>query len=430
MAFVLLMAAVFVPAAVNAAKAPGEYEGHLWDFSRTVKKSSGAFTYYAYPSKNGQEAWIYKIEITKKKGRGSLSIPSKLDDKKVTRLGAKTPNGDSMCNIFAGWAEPYHNAGARSEKADGIKTLTIPNTVKIIQELTFSGMNSITEVKIPKSVKSIAGNAFYRCKNLEKAEIAAGLSSLDPSAFRDCPKLTQITAVPGNKTFRSEDGCIITKKKNELVFAVTDKAELRIPEGVEVIKSYALNNCTAPVVHIPASVRQIEANAFMNPYGFQNVNLMDITVDAANSTYARDGQCIYKKTDKSLSVAIADAKRELYISEQMEKLAEGCSIVNLFDDELGGRYMSDGSGSWEKIVFPKNLKTVEGRGFSDLNGRKTYFTGERPPQITNAKNTHAILPIFTHVYVPEASLQLYQQWYKSNRRSPDGWHTFQPGEQL
>lgn len=423
---VVLLAILFVPGTANA-KTAKEYQQSRWNFKQTLKKSSGAFTYYAYPSKNRKEAWIYKIKIKGGKNCSKLSIPSSLDNKKVTRLGARLPKGDDMYNIFGGAAEPYHGVDAGPKAISRIKKLTIPNTVEIIQPLAFCGMDSVKTVKVPKKVRSLEEYTFYGCDSLKNIELPAGMKNISVYAFDNCPKLAKIKLPSNNKTYQVKGKCLITKKKKELVFALTGGQTFQIPEGVETIKTHAFCSSGAETVIIPASLKEIEAEAFMKTYLDEYCSIQNVLIAAGNSVFERDRQCIYNKTDKSLSVAVLDDKKEIYISDQIERLTESYSV-------LRGTDKNDFGFSVKKVVYPRTLKTVEGRGFHLLAASKTYFTGENAPQITGAEKYkhYALLPVFTEVYVPDAFAQIYKDWYKNYKCEEfiNTWHTFQPEEKI
>ena len=150
-----------------------------------------------------------------------------------------------------------------------------------------------------------------------------------------------------------------------------------------------MNNCTAPRVEIPASVTEIEGEAFHRPLLGPNTFIKDVAVSADSRTYAKDGQCVYHKLDQSLAVAIPDEKGVLYISEKVESLTNTHSLVNC-----------DANKGSEKVVFPKTLKSVIVPSFSiSAILRNVYFLGETPPRVTNHISGYASLPNFTHVYV-------------------------------
>ncbi len=420
----ILLAVLFIPGIANAKTK--EYQGNLWNFKKTIQKTSGAFTYYAYPSKNQKEAWIYKIDLKSGKNCSKLSIPSKLDNKKVTRLGrSRALVENDAYTIFGQRVCPsdyeYDKADAKVKR---IRKLVLPDTVKIIQPASFCCMVSIKTVKIPKSVKKLDRYTFYHCDNLKRAELSAGLNQLDVTSFMNCPKIADIKISSKNKTYQVKDRCLITKKKKELVFALADGETLQIPKGVKVLKKYAFIDCTAKTVHIPASVKKIEGKAFSDYYDFGNNRIENVTVDEKNSVYARDGQCIYNKLDKSLAVAIWDENGSLFISDKVELLTEDKSSIT------PGR--NEGYNEAAKLVYPPNLKRIVDNGFfPDTAAGNTYFTGEEPPEIVMEKSEELDIPPSTgNIYVPEASKAAYQKWYKNYMNKLPRFKTFKPGDEI
>ncbi len=415
-------AALAVLAAFTAAEPAEAKQKAAWNYKKTLTKTSGAFTYHAYPSKKGKEAWIYRIDIQKKKKPTSISIPKKIEGRKVTWIGAKPKDPEGGLNLFGVCIEREHDYFRRSVTNKTIKKIVIPDTVEEIRPSSFCGMIALKSVKIPKKVKALKEEIFYACAGLEEVSLPAGLEKLDPAAFQACPSLKRMILPKRNKTFRMEGDCVISKKYQRLVYTLPGGQTLSIPEGVKRIGKYALNNCTAPRVEIPASVTEIEGEAFHRPLLGPSTFIKDVEVSADSRMYAKDGQCIYHKVDRSLAVAIPDKKGVLYISEKVESLTNTHSLVN---------YNSDKGA--EKIVFPKALKSVIVPSFSIVEVfRNVYFLGETPPRVSNHISGYASLPFAEHIYVPASSEALYRAWYKENRCKVDEfyWHTFQPGGEI
>ena len=84
------------------------------------------------------------ITITKYNGNDTkLTIPSKIDRKKVTSIGM----------------------GA-FEFCDSLNSVTVPSSVTNIESWAFALCSELTSVTIPDSVKTIGNNAFWGCKGL------------------------------------------------------------------------------------------------------------------------------------------------------------------------------------------------------------------------------------------------------------------------
>ena len=382
-----------------------------WNYKNEVTEKSGAFTYHAITSKDKKKVWIYEISIDTKEDYSILEIPKKIKGKKVVRIGYTAKKDASRMdeytkNIFGNIAETYHDNDGGNEVTDGVTTITIPNSIEVIQAGAFSGLNSITKIKIPKKVEEIKEDTFYGCDNLETVELSVNLKELDALAFVDCKNLKEVKIPSENKVYKIENQCVITKKDQALQFVLPgNNTNLEILDGIKVLKEFSFSNCNSSVVNIPASVKKIEARAFHKNYRHENVTIKDVTISEKNKVYAKDGQCIYNKKKKTLSVAIPDDEGVLYVSDKVKYITAEYSMVNC--DTYEKRL--------KKVVLPKNLKSVMAERFSVItDAESVYFTSAKPPKIKKTTNTRglAVLPIHRDVYVPKASFKAYKKWYK------------------
>lgn len=422
----VLCAVLFTMLVLTAADTKAATKTSEWNTGKKEVHTKGEFTYYFHPSKNGKEAWIYKIKIKKGKKGKSLSIPGTIRGKKVTRLGCpkrgSEESDEDYNTLFGTYIEPWHDwdgSGAKTP-VSALKSIRIPDTVKVIDQAAFSGLNSVITIKLPKKIKRIERYTFYGCDKLKTVVLPEQMESFQNSSLWDCPSLKNIKLSKKNKTFQIQGNCLVRKKDNALVFAAATGKDFAIPDGIKKITSYAFGSGKSPAIHIPASVSEIEKGAFHRDAWRENINIKDVTVSEKSPVFARDGQCIYKISDKSLVVAVPDAKGELRISELVEKLTPDLSLVNCDTAEVD--YL-------EKVVYPSSLKHVTVPGFGVIHARNVYFTGSVPPKVVDPNHEYyGELPIFCHVYVPEVAEDAYKAWYKENEcySNVDGWHTYNP----
>lgn len=149
-------------------------ETNAWNQEETEVHTEGAFTYYIHPSQNGEEAWVYKIEIQGKKGR-DLSIPETILGKKVTRLGCPERGSveeeldEAFATLFGTYIEPWHEwvwDGYGTYAAVGkLKSIQIPDTVEAIDRAAFAGLNSVKIIKLPKKLKKLKTLYFTNAIN-------------------------------------------------------------------------------------------------------------------------------------------------------------------------------------------------------------------------------------------------------------------------
>lgn len=113
-----------------------------------------------------------------------------------------------------------------------VTALTIPSTVKALNDYVFDGGSCITDVTIPASVTAIGRAAFNQCTGMKSITIPGSVTSIGAYAFADCA-LTNIT-IPNSVTTiggYAFDGCSGLKS-------------ITIPAGVTTIGQYAFINCT------------------------------------------------------------------------------------------------------------------------------------------------------------------------------------------
>ena len=131
-----------------------------------------------------------------------------------------------------------------------LTSLTIPNSVKEIQDWafgecdnietltydteaigsTFNGKHSLKAVNIGNSVRSIGDEAFYECIGLEEITIPASVTSIGREAFQGCHALASVT----------------------------------LSDSLTSIGYKAFNECPFTTIKLPASLRTLESNVFDN----------------------------------------------------------------------------------------------------------------------------------------------------------------------
>lgn len=439
--FMICFIAVLALSFCSTSDAKAALKDKDWDYGTTITKVESRVKYLAYPSKNGKEAWIYRVSgplsrIT------TLSIPKTIDGRKVTRIGdARHSDPDwhdeGPLNLLSFPVE-YWDTDDSGYYTSQIKKVLLPDTIEVIEPCTFGKLHSLETIKIPKNVSSISGYTFYECMRLKKVILPEKLKTLDPLAFHKCPNLKKLQLSSKNKKFKIQNGrFLVTRKEQALVFSVaggnalkipTDDRNrnepitawagwtgaggktLNIPDGIRAINKNACNNVTAPVVHIPASVRKLEADAFA-------CQIKDVTVDEANPVFKKEGQCIYRVKDKSLAVAIFDENLNLRISDTIEKLRPEYSRINYNKDKENPK----------NVILPPNLKLIEGNGLYAAEASDVYFTCAAPPKVLKTKKWKgAVFPFINSIYVPKGSLKAYKAWYKKYDSTDWGkWYTFE-----
>ena len=132
------------------------------------------------------------------------------------------------------------------------KTYNIIDGVTSIDEGTFGGCESLTNITIPDSVTSIGHSAFNGCTNLTYMIIPDSVTSIGYWVFMGCTNLKRIT-IPGS----------LSSIGRMDFYYCTSLTSITIPNGVTSIGESAFGGCTSLTsITIPNSVTEIGWNAF------------------------------------------------------------------------------------------------------------------------------------------------------------------------
>ncbi len=84
-----------------------------------------------------------------------------------------------------------------------ITSVTMPDTIKEIQDYAFSSNRNLTSVKLSNNLQVIGTNVFFNCRSLKSIELPASLKSVDVYAF-SAAGLESVT-IPESTTFTTLD---------------------------------------------------------------------------------------------------------------------------------------------------------------------------------------------------------------------------------
>jgi len=190
----------------------------------------------------------------------------------------------------------------------GITSVTIPDSVEEIDRNAFDGCTGLTDIALPDSITSIGWNTFCGCTKLASITIpesvtkiispfsgCTGLTSIfipknvtefNLDDFQDCVNLQSIKVDKDNPVFDSREDCnaIILTESNTLLAGCNNTV---IPDSVEKISSLAFAGRTGLTSFvIPNSVKKIGDHAFDGCTGLTNITLSDnLTEIAFNAFY-------------------------------------------------------------------------------------------------------------------------------------------------
>ena len=138
--------------------------------------------------------------------------------------------------------------------------MTIPGTVKTIEDSAFVYSYAIKDVQLAEGVESIGNNAFgIQSAARVPIHIPASVETIGPGAFWIADKYI---VSEDNVCFCADDGVLYSKDMTVLVDYPRYKAaqEYRVPESVILIRDSALCNVRfVPKLYIPQTVETVEA---------------------------------------------------------------------------------------------------------------------------------------------------------------------------
>lgn len=155
--------------------------------------------------------------------------------------------------------------------------IVVPDTidgrkVTVLGNSTFqycTQASDIESVTLPDSLTIIEKNAFYNCEKLKSVTIPPNVSSIGLAAFVEGlseSSLTEIKVDPENPYFSEKDGVVFSKDGTKLiVFPSGRSGDYQIPDGTVSVGDYAFYYCVnVSSITVPGSVRSLGEGAFGN----------------------------------------------------------------------------------------------------------------------------------------------------------------------
>lgn len=101
--------------------------------------------------------------------------------------------GDVQIPRVVNWSPVSTIGEGLFEGSWGMVSVTIPDTVKVIESDAFRECLRLTSVELPEGLESIGDSAFERCASLRSVSIPSTVTNIGYFAFRDCLRLTNVT---------------------------------------------------------------------------------------------------------------------------------------------------------------------------------------------------------------------------------------------
>lgn len=259
-----------------------------------------------------------------------------------------------------------------------LESIIIPNSIERIENSAFEGCTGLAEIIIPESVTSIGTYAFGNCTGLSHIEFPAARINVGTNAFSGCTGIETVT-VPDVAAWLelsfANSGANPLNGIGRLYIGNFPVSELVIPEEIEKIGKYQfIGAAWLKSLSVPASLREIEADAFSNCNSLKRVRIADLAAYCGISVSGRScGPLSYAE-----ELYIGDSKNpvdELVIPSGVKKI-NSC----VFSDFCGfgqltipgsvteiDRLAFFGCRGLKEIVFSDGLKRIGNNAFSSCD---------------------------------------------------------------
>ena len=167
-----------------------------------------------------------------------------------------------------------------------LKSVVLPDGLKIIDKFSFSECPNLQTVIIPDSVSGIATGAFNVCGKLKDVQIPKGCTTLQTGVFFRCTSITDLalpataTIIPTQAFYRCSSlrsvsiPPTLTNIGDSAFGSCYQLREIALPDTLRYIGDAAFRNCIyLKTVKIPGSVPTIPANAFLGCLSLQEVEI-------------------------------------------------------------------------------------------------------------------------------------------------------------
>ena len=388
-----------------------------------------------YDSRNNCNAIIDSYSNTLVSGCMNTVIPSS-----VTKIGS---------SAFSG--------------CTGLKSVTFHSNLTTIEGSAFNGCTGLTSLTIPNSITSIGFSAFGACEikslethyktlnneiislsSLENLVIGAEVTTITINVNYDCLNLTSIIVESGNPNYDSRNDCnaLIETSTNTLLKGCSNSF---IPDGVIIIGMGAFFQCKGlTAINIPNSVTTINTMAFRN---CSDLTSITIGKNVSSITWATFGGC-----SKLTSIAVSnenpnyDSRNNCnaIIQTSSNTLIAGCkntiipdnvtviaplafmnsvftsitipnSVTEIWDAAFAG------CSALTSITIPSNVTKIGYQAFANCAALESVKVMATTPPVAdeyyNDQNHEAFVKYDITLYVPEASLEVYQNTSPWNKFS-------------
>ncbi|MBR2669861.1 MAG: leucine-rich repeat protein, partial [Solobacterium sp.] len=267
---------------------------------------------------------------------------------------------------------------------NSLVSVTIPNTVISLGKSVFSGCSSLETVNLPANLTEISDSMFYSCENLIEINIPGNVQKIGSLAFRSCSRLTDIVLPESVKELglSAFEDCTslrnITLSPNisvigQAFYGCSSLESITIPEGVQQIGREAFLNCSnLKTVYLPSTINYIDSSIFRDCNNIQAIVYNGTKADWDAITQFFSG------LSKLLRIEFNDGTINTldFTSESSDYSGKGYQWINSSKTLLLSNF-DDVFSAAQGIILPSGSKLI----LDGENTIKSTYSGSEPGTI-------------------------------------------------
>ncbi len=212
-----------------------------------------------------------------------------------------------------------------------LKSISIPDTVEVIDRKAFLGCKNLSEITIPANVYAINEGAFYDCSGLSSITIPKNVTTIGEMVVLGCSNLTGIHVDADNPRFVSKEGVLFSKDMKTLIacpggkeghydvpngvtaigseafYACSKLTSIKLPDSLKELGAWAFHSSGIVSIDIPGRVKSIPQGAFSHCSNLEIVNILNGVARIANQVFENCNALASVTLPKSISSIVDSA---------------------------------------------------------------------------------------------------------------------------
>ena len=377
--------------------------------------SDGTY-WYAYKENADHTATITDflgpVDSTKTPAPYTITVPTKLDGRKVTGLGESS---------FSGIYSPDHQKGyILLSFCNQIQSVTIPESVTSIGKSAFEHCSNLDSLTINGVATSMIGAyAFASCTSLTSLSLVGSFQTIGDCAFASCgmTSLTIDATITSIEKYAFSSSSLISlsltgnvQKIGDYAFAnCTSLTSLSLTGNVQKIGDYAFDSCSSlNTVTLPKSLTSIGSHAFDSCTSLNSIEIP--------GTVTEIGDCAFYNCDRLISATIDEG-----VQSTGANMFYGCD--NLATVKLPESLTTIADGSFascsklDHVKIPARVTCIENSAFANCTSLSEITL--RDGVKTIGANAFFSCQGLTSITLPDSVTDIGEGafWYCSNLES-------------